>query len=608
MSAEQARRIYDDGLVNNTGNQPDSVQSLQYGLRGDFQHLQSANIMMVDDELITMRILQSFLEEAGYCKFHLVSDSDKAMDELCKQKPDVLLLDVNMPGTSGFDILALLRKEPEFSHLPVIILTSSSDAQTKLQALDLGATDFLSKPVDPSELALRVRNTLAAKAYQDQLTYYDALTNLPNAQLFQERTLWATMRAERDSTKLVVMHIVFGDFKRVADTFGPSIGDEVLKQLADRLSGKIRLSDAVSRDTNDNSAWNDVFRIGGAEFSILLPVAESISTITAIGARIMDVMSDPLDADGTDVYLAPSIGVAAYPDDARDASLLIKHAMAASSQAVAHAGQSIKFYSSSMNERSLGRMRMEANLRRGIASDAFKLLYQPKVCVKTGQIVGAEALIRWLDEDGRIVSPNEFIPVAEDTGLILPIGEWVLREACRQIVDWRSQDVKLKMSVNVSARQFFESDLVKLVSSVISEYALEPELLVLEMTESILVDEVDTALQILAQLRTLGVKISIDDFGTGYSSLSYLKTFRADEVKIDRAFIMDLTSSREDQALVYAIAYLAHEMGFTVCAEGVEYKAQRDYLLNVQCDEYQGYYFSRPVTASDFISLYRQSA
>lgn len=584
-----------------------------YKLREDFVHLQHATIMMVDDESITMMVVQSFLEDAGYSEFILVEDSVTAMDELRKHRPDVLLLDVVMPQVSGFDILKMLRQEEEFSHLPVIILTSSSDAATKLQALDLGATDFLSKPVDPSELALRVRNTLAAKAYQDQLAFYDTLTHLPNRHLFQDRIDWSISKAAREQSKLALLHIAFDDFNRVTDAFGPKVGDEVLKQLAQRLNSNVRVADTLSCQTDNRQAADrqaeknnqaiEVFRFGSADFTLLLPSVSAVADASVVAKRVFENMRKPFDADGTEVYLVPSIGVAGYPDDADNSGSLLKLAMGASSQAIAQGGGHLKFYSTEMNERTLRRMRMEADLRRALTQNEFKLLMQPKVDVGTGKIMGAEALIRWHDPVHGIVSPVDFIPVAEDTGLILPIGEWVLREACRTMMEWRKQGIQLKMSVNISARQFFNADLVGLVGAVLDEHKFDPSLLVLEMTESILVDDVDTALTILDQLRALGVQISIDDFGTGYSSLSYLKKFRADEVKIDRAFIMDVTTSREDQALVYAITYLGQEMGFSVCAEGVETIEQRDYLRKINCDVYQGYFFSKPVSHLEFSAL-----
>jgi len=608
MSAERAISYLSEDVEASVAYSNDSQAETgsKFLLSGDFAHLQHAKIMMVDDELITMRVLQSFLEAAGYSKFDLVSDSVSAIEEIRKKKPDVLLLDVMMPEVSGFDILALLRNETELSHIPVIILTSSSDAETKLKALDLGATDFLAKPVDPSELSLRVRNTLAAKAYQDQLTYYDALTHLPNSHLFGDRMSWATTRAKREGTRLTLLHLVFDSFKRVVDTLGPKTGDNVLKQIATRLNSALHEPESASREVSDASARVELFRLVGSDFSVLFSTADGAADVSAIGTRILEIMKEPLDADGTDVYLEPSIGVASFPDDASDTTSLFKLATGASSQASTHGGGRLQFYSAAMNERSLFRMRMEAKLRKALSQDEFKLLYQPKIEVKTGRITGTEALIRWYDSENGFVSPADFIPIAEEAGLILPIGEWVLREACSQMVQWRKDGIELKMSVNISARQFFEADIVTMVRSVLAEHKITPSTLVLELTESILVDEVDTALNILSELRGLGVQISIDDFGTGYSSLSYLKMFQADEVKIDRAFITDVTTSRDDQALVYAVTYLAHEMGFRVCAEGVEDSDQCDYLKSIECDEYQGYYFSRPVLPMEVAMLWRK--
>jgi diguanylate cyclase (GGDEF)-like protein len=565
--------------------------------------MKNATIMMVDDEPITMEVVRAFLEDAGYRNFILVEDSTRAMEHLRDYRPDVLLLDVVMPEVSGFDILGMLRQEPEFAHMPVIILTSSSDAVTKLQALDQGATDFLSKPVDPSELALRVRNTLAAKAYQDQLAYYDLLTNLPNRRLFSERTAWSIDSAQREGAQVAVLHVAFEEFKRVTDTLGPKAADEVLKQLSHRLSDNIRGSDMVSMDALDNDAWMDVFSLGGADFSILAPNVKGLTSAAVMGRRIIKSMQQPFVAEGTEVYLTPSIGIAGYPEDARDAGTLLKLAVAASSQT--DSGERLKFYSAEMNQVSLARLRLEADLRRAVENSEFRLLYQPKVELSTGRIIGAEALIRWLREGGEIVSPVDFIPVAEEIGLILEIGERVLGEACRQLARWREEGIDLSVSVNISALQFFEGDLLAQVTSALAEAGLEPESLILEVTESILMDRVDQAIDTLFQLRKLGLGISIDDFGTGYSSLSYLKRFDVDEVKIDRSFVIDVGRSREDRALITAVTYLSHKLGARVCAEGVEDAAQLKFLNKVKCDQYQGYFCSRPVSPGALADLVR---
>lgn len=575
-----------------------------YRLGDDFEQLKNASIMMVDDEFITMEVVRTFLEDAGYRNFILVDDSTQAITKLYEHRPDVLLLDVLMPEISGFDILTMLRKEPEFKHLPVIILTSSSDAETKLQALDLGATDFLSKPVDPSELALRVRNTLGAKAYQDQLAFYDLLTNLPNRRLFLDRTAWAIERARRQDGKVAMLHIAFPDFKRVMDTLGPHAGDDLLKQLADRMVDHVRSADVVSPSGNDVGAGiAEVFRLGSADFSVLVPNIKTITDAALVGRRILQAMKEPLDGKDTDIYLTPTIGIAGFPDDSSTTEHLMKHAMGASSQARADGGKRLRFYSESVNQASVERLRLEADLRRSVENGDFHLLYQPQVEVASGRIVGAEALIRWDRQDGRTVSPLDFIPVAEEMGLILPIGEWVLREACTQLARWSHQGLQLEVSVNISPRQFFEADLVSTFHSVLDETGINPNHLTIEMTETLLMDKVDLAVGLLNELHHLGLDVSIDDFGTGYSSLSYLKRFKVEEVKIDRSFIIDVAESAADQALVRAINSLAHELGARVCAEGIETKDQLDFLTTVRCDRFQGFYRSRPIRPDDFAAL-----
>jgi diguanylate cyclase (GGDEF)-like protein len=578
-----------------------------YRLGDDFERLKDATIMMVDDELITMEVVRTFLEDAGYRNFVLVEESTQAMAKLYQHRPDVLLLDIMMPEVSGFDILGMLRKETEFEHLPVIILTSSSDAATKLKALDLAATDFLSKPVDPSELALRVRNTLGAKAYQDHLAYYDLLTNLPNRHLFIDRTTWAIERARRQDSKVAMLHIVFEDFKRVTDTLGPKAGDDLLMQLADRLTDHVRGADVVSQGDGELAGGMlDIFRLGSADFSVLAPGVNNIADAALIGRRILSAMNKPLDGGDTDVYLIPSIGIAGFPDDSADTASLMKNAIGASSQALAYGGKRLRFYSETVNNASLRRLRLEADLRRSVDNGDFHLLYQPKVDVASGRLIGAEALIRW-ERNGETVSPTDFIPVAEEMGMILPIGDWVIRESCRQAARWSDQGINLDVSINISPRQFFEPDFVKSLADVLDESGVNPGRLVVEMTETLLMDQVDLAIGRLNELHHLGLELSIDDFGTGYSSLSYLKRFKVQEVKIDRSFVMEVADSAADQALVRAVTYLAHELGARVCAEGVETPDQLEFLKTVRCDHYQGFHCSRPIKPDDFIALYQKS-
>ena len=297
---------------------PTSMKTMPNELRSDSDTFSQATIMMVDDEATTMEVMQAFLEEAGYQRFVLMEDSSHAMGKIEELRPDILLLDLMMPKVPGFEILQQVRGHSLLGHLPVIILTSSSDAETKLKALDYGATDFLAKPVDPSELILRVRNTLAAKAYQNQLAYYDSLTKLPNRSLFLDRLDWFLQRAERNNENLVMFHITLDQFKRVYNTLGPQVGDQVIMQIAGRISSCIRSSDMFGRGADDIRELDSLFHVGGDEFSLLCPTMANSQHAIKLASRILKVMENPFDANGTEVHIWPSIGIATYPEDAKE--------------------------------------------------------------------------------------------------------------------------------------------------------------------------------------------------------------------------------------------------------------------------------------------------
>ncbi len=561
----------------------------------DETSLTQATIMMVDDEATTMEIMRAYLEDADYQHFVLVEDSSRAMELIEEHRPDILLLDLMMPNVPGFEILQQVRNHPKLKHLPVIILTSSSDAETKLQALDQGATDFLAKPVDPSELKLRVRNTLAARAYQNQLAYYDALTKLPNRSLFLDRLAWFIQRAERHHENLVLLHITLNQFKRLSNTFGPEISDQLITQIAERMSSCMRRSDVFGRGIPDSSELDSLFRVDGDEFSLLCPTVAHAEHATKLASRILKVMESPFNADGTEVYISPSIGIASFPEDATDLTTLIQCAVGASTQTNLHGKGGFNFYSSELNSQSLERLRMEADLRHAIEGDQLLLYYQPKVEVKSGHIIGVEALVRWQKPDGTLIFPDEFIPLAEETGLIIPLGEWVLKEACAQLARWQAQGIWIQVAVNVSVKQFNDGYLVDLVRETLRSKRVDAKHLTLELTESLLMGNAEQAVETLNHLMALGPKISMDDFGTGYSSLSYLKRFPIHELKIDRSFLTDITHNPEARALVSAMIYLGHEFSLTVVAEGVENQEQLDLLTTLNCDHYQGYFFSRPI-------------
>lgn len=566
-------------------------------------NLTRATIMMVDDEPITMEVAQAFLEDAGYRNFVLVEDSRQAMDRIYEHRPDIVLLDLMMPEVDGFEILAQIRRDSALNHLPVIMLTSSGDADTKLRSLDLGATDFLGKPVDPSELSLRVRNTLAAKAYLDQLAFYDGLTKLPNRQLFVDRVDWAIQRAGRDGTELAILHVALDDFSRIYETFGPKVGDEVIKQVAERIDGCIRASDSLARGLDQTESAPSLYRMVGTEFSILCPVITDTENAARVAKRVIDGLRAPFDAEDTEVSIGASVGIAGYPSDGDSSTVLIKRAVVASSQARGRGGSRYEFFSGEMNDKALQRLQTEADLRRGIDEGRLVLHYQPKVDIRSGELYGVEALVRWQREPGRLAYPGEFIEIAEETGLIAAIGEWVLDTACKQLQTWHARGFAINIAVNLSTKQFFDCDLPRVASACLARRSVDPRYLTLELTESLLMKDTEAAVRMLHQLKGLGPRLSIDDFGTGYSSLSYLKTFPIDELKIDRAFVRELTEDDKDKAIVSAVTYMAHQLGLSVVAEGVEQPAQLEFLRQAGCDIYQGYLFSRPVPAEELTAM-----
>ena len=568
------------------------------------QTLNDATIMMIDDESITMEMVQIFLEEDGYTKFYLEEKSSQAIKNLENVKPDILLLDLVMPEVTGFEILSILRKHPKFKHLPIIILTSSSDTGDKLKALELGATDFLAKPVDQSELRLRVRNTLAAKAYTDQLAYYDPLTNLPNRLMFHEHFEWAIKKAQRYNEKLALFNIALDEFGRINASVGVNGGDQILFQIARRIETMIRNSDVLAHSSLDENIDITLYRTEGGAFLLLLERLHDSANTVMIAKRLIRIIKKPLQVGEEEIHLTASIGIATFPDESTDLVSLQRLATNAREYAKKNGGDSFQFSSKDINAIYENNLIMENGLRKALKNNEFVLHYQPKVDLKTGTIQGVEALLRWNREGNGLVPPNDFIPLAEESGLIVPIGNWVLVEACRQLKEWHQDGgPKICMNVNLSVKQFQDKHFDVIIKKIIAESGVDPHFLTLEFTESLLMEDIDHKINQLQQLKKLGVRLSMDDFGTGFSSLSYLRRLPVDELKIDRSFVMHVPGKPKSSAIVSSVIFLAHKLGLTTIAEGVETEEQRCFLQNEQCHQFQGFLFSRPLPASE---LYEQ--
>lgn len=570
----------------------DQSDSSRYG----FEKLARSTIMMVDDEALTMAMVQSFLEEAGYRRFVLLEDSVRALTVLEDVRPDVLLLDLVMPEISGFDILTEIRRHPELRHLPVVVLTSSTDTETKLRALDLGATDFLAKPVDPSELALRVRNTLAVKAYQDRLAYYDPLTNFPNRRSFIDQLESTFSRSRISGERFAVLNIEVDQFEKIRDTQGIHIADEVLIGVAQSLERAVRDTDSLARLIDENDLRFEFSRFDGGAFALLVRSMTEVENAAVVAKRIREALKSPIRVADNEIFITVSIGIGVYPGNSDDCANLLREASSAKDYARGLGGDRFQFASAVISARYEKRLTIESKLRYAVQNGELLLHFQPQLDVETNRIVGFESLLRWRSPELGMVPPGNFIQLAEETGLIIPIGEWILEQACRTLKAWHERfDQKLSLAVNLSTKQFYERGFVDMVTRIIRDSRIDASRLTLELTESLLIDDVEHSILKLSALKSTGARLSIDDFGTGYSSLSYLQRLPVDELKVDRSFVASVTTSKSTRAITSSIIFLARSLGLTTVAEGVETDEQLVYLQSHECDVYQGYLFSPPV-------------
>jgi len=436
----------------------------------------------------------------------------------------------------------------------------------------------------------------ATKNYEAELKFqanYDVLTGLANRSLLRDRLAQAIAYADRYEHAVCLIYIDLDQFKFINDALGHHAGDTLLRQIAERLKQGLREADTVAR-------------LNGDEFLLIFIDDRAQSTAVGIVQRIMQTIAKPLKIDDHELYLTCSIGIAVYPGDAIDAETLTKHAEIAMYRAKEMGRSTYQFYTPEMNERALERLRLETDLRGALERDEFLLHYQPQVDLHSGRVIGMEALVRWQHPQLGLVSPLRFIGLAEETGLIVPIGAWVIGAACRQNKAWQDAGLPpLRVSVNLSARQFYQRELAQSIATVLEETGLAPHFFGIELTESLMMADVEQAIEILQRLRAIGVQTSIDDFGTGYSSLSYLKRFPVDVLKIDQSFVRDITLDADDAAIVLSIISLAHNLKMGVIAEGVETAEQLDFLRCNGCNEIQGYHFSRPLPAAEFEQMLR---
>jgi diguanylate cyclase (GGDEF)-like protein/PAS domain S-box-containing protein len=683
-------------------------------------------ILVVDDDSVFSLLASETLQQAGYTAL-VAGTGQEALAILAAQKPDLVLLDVELPDANGFELCGSIRATPGGADIPIVMVTGHNDTESIERAFMVGATDFVHKPVlwqtlpQRIEFILRAQDNLRSLKISEQknrallqalpdtlyivdadgillehitgaelaadsslvgktleevipedaaraargvmsaprgarsvaahefevgqgadrrcfetrlrpqsdgtllvvirditerrkaesriryLAYFDTLTGLPNRQLLVREMSRAIAAAQRSETLMALLYLDLDRFKRINDNLGHSVGDALLKAVARRLHQCIRPTDVLtSGNDSPMTRRGSVARLGGDEFVVLVGDLTEEGQATSVADRIRDSLGEPFDCGGHRFVVTPSIGIALYPKDGSDIEDLLVKADMAMYKAKDQGRNGHAFYGESMAIRSLSRLELENDLRRAFDAGDFQIHYQPKVDLVTGRVVGVEALLRWHHATRGWISPESFIPVAEETGLIVAMGSWVLRETCRQLQRWAATDLAhLTVAVNVSVQQFAREDFVESVLHTLRDFSVEPQLLELEITESLLLRNVDDTTSCMKRFRAAGLTLAIDDFGTGYSSLGYLRTFPVDALKIDRSFVKDLNAKGDGGAICAAIIALARELKLRVIAEGVENLEQVEFLRTHHCDQVQGYLLSAPLPAQELELLLR---
>ncbi len=690
--------------------------------------INGAKILFADDDVGMRLLIRESLERSG---FHVLEaeNGEQLLDLFEIETPDLIMLDVMMPDIDGFTLCKQIRESDNGKNVPILLVTGCDDLDSIDEAYKVGATDFISKPVNWGLLGYRVKYLVRASDLQRELivnqekleyaqtiakvgswelekgvldcsketlrifeidegeklsklqhlsnriheedreqvlesindcldrgdtvdiqfrlgaddedmkyvschgepkkgaadnttgiagvfqditeqkkqeekivflAFHDVLTGLANSRLFKERLQGAMTLAERHKLNVAVLSVNVDRFKRINDTLGNKVGDKLLKIVAGRIDDAVRGSDFVAR--NSVSDDSSVSRLSGDDFTIMLSQVPNSDIAGKVATRITEKLAEQCIIDGHEIYITGSAGISIFPDDGLDVDQLVRNSSSALQHAKQQGGNRFCYFEQKMNSSSIEKLHIENDLRKALGKNEFVLFYQPQVDGHTGEIIGAEALIRWVNEERGMVAPFHFIPVLEETGMIIDVGEWVIRTTCEQQQKWVQQGKKLiDLSVNLSAIQFSQDDFVSRVKTIIEETKADPKKIVLEITESLLLDNDSGVVEKLEQFRDMGFCISIDDFGTGYSSLSYLRKLPINELKIDRSFVKDISTELDDGTIAKTIIALARSLKLEVIAEGVEVESQLDFLLGQGCNRIQGFYFGKPVPAEDLL-------
>jgi diguanylate cyclase (GGDEF)-like protein len=597
------------------GNASDRDNSLPQTIQETIQ----ADILIVDDVLENIRLLSNMLDCNGY-PTRKATNGTMALTAVETTPPSLILLDIRMPDLSGYEVCRRIKANPKTAHIPIIFLSAADDVTDKVQAFQVGGADYITKPFHMEEVLARVRHQLtiitaqqtirqlniqleervkertqqleAANSHLSEMAFRDPLTQLPNRALLMER-LREALEAEKaqPNCQHAVLYLDCDRFKIINDSFGHLVGDELLIAIAQRLRLVLRQEDLLAR-------------LSGDEFAILLANLADGSKTIQIAERILNSFAEAFYVGEREVFISFSVGIVLDCSTYGDPEKLLQDADTAMYQAKILGKDQYQIFAPSMHQAASQRLQIETDLRKAIQQQEFLLYYQPIVDLTTGTVTGVEALIRWQHPTQGLIPPDKFIPIAEETGFILKLGHWTLQEACRQLWIWQQQhlvDSSFSVSVNMSPYQFAQPNLVHQIHQVLAETQISPQCLKLEITETVIMQNVTSAANVISNLRQQGIQLSIDDFGTGYSSLSYLHSFPVDNLKIDRSFIRCLHEKPSSLALIRAIVQIAKTMDMDLVAEGIETNEQLAQLKLLGCQFGQGYLFSKPLAAPDLV-------
>jgi diguanylate cyclase (GGDEF)-like protein len=544
-------------------------------------------LLLVEDNQADVDFLAASLrrQRASDVEMVNVQSLASATERLGSEKFDIVLLDLHLPDASGLECIDAIQAIDQ--EIPIVVLSGQDDEEFAVSILNKGAQDYLVKWEGQGRTILRsVRYAIERKRSELRLNYmaqFDALTGIPNRQYFNDQLTRATARARRDGRKVTLLFLDLDGFKVVNDTLGHDAGDRLLKEVASRIQRSVRTGDVIAR-------------LGGDEFAVLLEGLSGPLEVETMANSLLALISQPYHIADRQLDITTSIGITMYPNDSSDTQMLLKNADIAMYQAKENGRNNVTFFTERMHAELMEYHDLERDIREALRLDEFHVVYQPKVNAHNRRLQGLEALLRWTSPTRGKVSPGTFIPVAEESGHIIPLGYWVLDQVCQTLKAWEEKGLPcVPVSVNVSARQFQQPDFHKRVAQILAAHAVEPSLIEIELTEGLVMEDSEAAQMELLRLKRIGLRISIDDFGTGYSCLSYLRRFPIDVLKIDRSFVMEIGVSQDGESIIDAIISLARSLRLETVAEGVETNGQLDFLLERGCHIVQGYLFGVPM-------------